>query len=95
MSLTERTLICQDCGQEFIFTIGEQEFYQEKGFQNEPKRCPDCRKSRKMNRGGGGSRERRMYTIVCDGCGSEAQVPFEPREGRPVYCKNCFEQHRR
>ena len=47
MELKDKPLICEDCGQEFIFSIGEQEFYLEKGFENTPKRCPNCRKARK------------------------------------------------
>lgn len=45
--MEDKTLVCKDCGADFIFTIGEQEFYKEKGFDNEPQRCPDCRKARK------------------------------------------------
>ncbi len=45
----DKKLICKDCGQEFLFTEGEQEFYKEKGFENEPVRCPECRKARKQN----------------------------------------------
>ena len=91
MILTDKTLSCQDCGQDFIFTTGEQEFYQEKGFKNEPKRCPDCRRNRKRQRR---ETSRRMHTIVCAECGTEAQVPFEPRTGKPVLCRDCFEAHR-
>ena len=48
--MEDRTLVCKDCGNEFIFTVGEQEFYKEKGFDNDPVRCPDCRKARKQQR---------------------------------------------
>lgn len=48
--LQDKTLVCKDCGAEFIFTVGEQEFYAEKGFTNEPQRCPECRKARKQQR---------------------------------------------
>jgi CxxC-x17-CxxC domain-containing protein len=89
MEFTDKTLTCGECGAEFTFTSGEQEFYQEKGFQNEPKRCPECRSSRKRNRRGGKSSE--LHTVVCAECGSETQVPFEPTQGRPVYCRDCFE----
>lgn len=88
MIIGDKTLICQDCGNEFIFTVGEQEFYQEKGFQNEPRRCMDCRKNRKRDRRSG---SKSLYTVTCAECGMETQVPFEPREGRPVYCRDCFE----
>ncbi len=48
--LQDKTLVCKDCGTEFVFTVGEQQFYAEKGFTNEPQRCPDCRKARKQQR---------------------------------------------
>ncbi len=48
--MPDKTLVCKDCNQEFVFTEGEQTFYQEKGLQNEPQRCPDCRKARKRER---------------------------------------------
>ena len=81
----DKTLVCKDCGQEFIFTASEQEFYAEKGFTNEPQRCKPCRVARKGN-----ARNRQMYDAVCAECGSPCQVPFEPREDRPVYCSDCF-----
>jgi CxxC-x17-CxxC domain-containing protein len=85
----DKTLICKDCGAEFIFTAGEQEFYAEKGFTNEPQRCKPCRAAKKH---GGGQRE--MYTAVCASCGGEARVPFQPRDDRPVYCSDCFSRER-
>jgi len=91
MILTDKTLVCRDCGEEFVFTVGEQEFYQEKGFTNEPKRCPDCRKAKKQDRRSG---SKRLYTVICAECGRETQVPFEPKTGKPVYCRECFESRR-
>lgn len=91
----DRTLVCQDCGQEFVFTAGEQEFYAEKGFENEPKRCKDCRVSRRNNSRSSGERPpRQMYDAICAECGAETQVPFRPVEGRPVYCLDCFQQQK-
>ncbi|MFC1902954.1 zinc-ribbon domain containing protein [Chloroflexota bacterium] len=91
MALEDKTLVCRDCGQEFIFTTGEQEFYSSHGLQNEPTRCPECRAARRRDRSGGGyGQPRKMHTVVCDSCGEETTVPFEPREGRPVYCKECY-----
>ncbi len=89
MSFTDKELQCANCGATFTFTAGEQEFYATKGFTNEPKRCPECRTAKKTERGGFGG-PRRMYTAVCAACGVETEVPFEPREGRPVYCKECY-----
>lgn len=88
----DKTFACKDCGQEFIFTAGEQEFFAEKGFTNEPQRCKACRDARKG--GNSSSRERRddrpMYEAVCASCGKHCKVPFEPRTDRPVYCSDCF-----
>ncbi|MEA5142834.1 MAG: zinc-ribbon domain containing protein [Oscillibacter sp.] len=84
----DKTIVCKDCGQEFTFTAGEQEFYAERGFQNEPQRCKACRNARK----GGAGREggRQMYDAVCAECGKPCKVPFQPRDDRPVYCSDCF-----
>ena len=93
MAFQDKNLTCVDCGQSFVFTAGEQEFYASKGYTNEPKRCPTDRAARKSERGGGGgfsSGPRQMYSAVCANCGKEAQVPFQPRSDRPVYCSDCY-----
>ncbi|MCX6004198.1 MAG: zinc-ribbon domain containing protein [Chloroflexi bacterium] len=90
MALEEKTLTCAECGKPFIFTIGEQEFYESKGLQNEPKRCADCRSNRKQSRGRNSGQPRQMYHATCARCGSDCEVPFEPRQERPVYCSNCY-----
>lgn len=82
----DKVLICQECGKEFVWTAGEQEFYASKGFTNEPKRCPACRKKRRE----GQKPTRVMYDAVCAACGKPCKVPFQPTEGRPVYCSECF-----
>ncbi len=82
----DKTLTCKECGKEFIFTSGEQEFYAEKGFQNEPQRCKDCRDARKA----AAKSARTMYDAVCAACGADCKVPFKPTEDRPVYCSECF-----
>ena len=81
----DKTLTCKECGEEFVFTAGEQEFFAEKGFENEPQRCKACRDARKN-----GTREREMFEATCERCGGIARVPFKPREDRPVYCSECF-----
>ena len=82
----DKTLKCKECGNDFVFTAGEQEFYAEKGFQNEPHRCKNCRDKRKN-----ATREQReMFTTTCANCGKEAKVPFQPTSDRPVYCSECF-----
>src|SRR5262245_46356821 len=100
-TLEDKTIKCVDCGEDFIFTVGEQEFYREKGLTHWPTRCKRCREARKTQRGdrpagaggggggGGGGRGprpvRQMYTAICANCGAETQVPFAPTSGRPVY----------
>jgi CxxC-x17-CxxC domain-containing protein len=92
MEFQDKTLKCKDCGADFVFTAGEQEFYAEKGFENEPGRCRDCRSARKRERN---TKPRQMFTVVCSGCGVTTEVPFEPKDGRPVYCRDCYEAQRR
>ncbi len=87
---TDKTLKCKDCGADFVFTAGEQEFFAEKGFVNEPQRCKACRDARK-NAGKGA---RTFYEATCASCGNIAKVPFEPKEDRPVYCSECFAKQR-
>jgi CxxC-x17-CxxC domain-containing protein len=82
----DKTLVCEDCSNEFIFTAGEQEFFQAKGYTTEPKRCKDCRRKRREERGD----RREMYPVVCSGCGKDTEVPFKPRGDRPVYCQQCY-----
>jgi len=92
VAYADRTLTCVECGSEFTFTADDQEFHARKGYQ-EPKRCPSCRQSRRSDRGGGGGGyggSRQMYDAVCDNCGANTQVPFLPRQDRPVYCSDCF-----
>ena len=129
---TDRTITCLDCGQEFTFTAGEQEFYAQRGFTEPPKRCPSDRALRKAQRSrgasddggnggrwsaqsydggysssfagapagyssGGGYRERRpreLFEAVCADCGKTASVPFRPTGNKPVYCSDCFQNHR-
>ncbi len=96
MSIEDRTLHCTDCETDFVFSAQEQEFFQSKGYTNDPKRCPECRRARKATRNGadGYPARRQMFPAVCAQCGVETEVPFEPREGRPVYCSECFNQVR-
>ncbi len=97
MSFVDKDLTCADCGKTFAFTAGEQEFHAQKGFTNNPGRCPDCRAARRQQRdgyssGGGGSYggSREMFSATCATCGKEARVPFQPRGDKPVYCSDCF-----
>ena len=97
MGFVDKTIECVDCGIPFTFTADEQEFFATKGYTNEPKRCPACRAARKSERyehGGGFRSERQMFPAVCAQCGKNCEVPFEPREGRPVYCSDCYNKNR-
>lgn len=85
----DKTLNCKDCGEEFMFSASEQDFYAEKGFTNEPQRCKPCRQARKN-----GGVQREMFSATCAECGGEAKVPFQPRDDRPVYCSDCFSRQR-
>ena len=109
MYASDKTLVCQDCNQEFVFSASEQQFYADRQF-SEPRRCPTCRAARKAQRGdfgggashggGGGSRggyssgPREMFSATCSSCGREAQVPFRPSGTKPVYCSDCFTSRR-
>ena len=97
MAFEDKDLVCRECGETFSFTSGEQEFYQSRGLVNEPGRCPTCRAARRKGGGGGfrSDQPRTMHPAVCASCGVDTEVPFEPRQGRPVYCKDCFETQRR
>jgi len=100
MSFQDKSIQCSDCGATFNFSVEEQEFFQTKGFTNEPKRCPTCRAAKKQSMsgssssGGGyrsyGSAPRQMFPVKCATCGKDTEVPFEPRGDRPVYCSDCY-----
>jgi CxxC-x17-CxxC domain-containing protein len=94
MEFQDKVLVCRDCNKEFLFSAGEQAFYAEKGFQNQPTRCRNCRTARKG--GGPGPTDsgvsRPLFSAVCSECGKETQVPFKPTAGKPVYCRECFQK---
>ena len=93
MEYQDRVLKCVECGAEFVFTSGEQMFFADKGFKNEPKRCKAC----KTKRGASattGNYQRAETRTTCSQCGKETTVPFKPTQGRPVYCRECFQQRR-
>lgn len=95
LSFQDKTITCSDCNTAFTFTAEEQQFFQTKGYTNEPKRCPACRQARKAQSGRGGYRaQREMFPATCAQCGKETTVPFEPRGDKPVYCSDCYRQTR-
>ncbi len=87
----DKTLVCRECGNEFIFTAGEQEFFSERGLINEPRRCPVCRRMRRRDERG----KKGFFEVVCAGCGEVTRVPFEPKPERAVYCSDCYLKRRR
>ena len=91
MEFQDKMLRCVDCGTEFIWTAGEQLFFADKNFKNEPKRCKTCKGKRTA---GPTVRERVETTTTCSACGKETTVPFKPTQGRPVFCKECFQQRK-
>lgn len=101
MEFEDKTLTCKECGTNFIWTTGEQEFYQQRGLTNQPGRCGDCRAARKASGGGYGgggggggyasSGPREMFEATCTDCGNMARVPFQPTPGKAVRCSSCFE----
>jgi len=95
MEFQDKILTCRDCGAQFVFSAGEQEFFRQRGFENEPTRCPDCRAARRRDRGSRSGGSRRMYPAICADCGAECEVQFEPRGDRPVYCRDCYNKRRR
>lgn len=93
MSFQDKVLSCVECGAEFLFTAGEQIFFADKGFKHEPRRCKNCKGKRKQN--WSGNHYQRVETVtICSQCGRETTVPFKPTQGRPVYCRECFQQRR-
>ncbi len=88
MEFTDRVLKCVDCGEEFVFTAGEQLFFHDKQFKNDPKRCKQC----KGKRANSGPRVRTETRTRCSACNEETTVPFRPTQGRPVLCRSCFQK---
>jgi CxxC-x17-CxxC domain-containing protein len=98
MEFQDKSLKCIDCGNDFVFTAGEQLFFHDKQFKNEPKRCKTCKAARANPASGGGGRPSSHQKVetrtTCSGCGKETTVPFKPTQGRPVLCRECFQQKR-
>jgi CxxC-x17-CxxC domain-containing protein len=90
MEFVDKILKCVDCGNDFVFTAGEQLFFHDKQFKNDPKRCKQCKSKRSRS----GSAVRSETRTTCSECGTETTVPFKPTQGRPVLCRQCFQQKR-
>ena len=89
MSYADKTITCRDCGMDFVFTAGEQEFYAQKGFSNEPSRCPSCRQQRKGGGGGGSSGRGSGGYGERDSYGSRGGYSSGPREMHTATCASC------
>ena len=96
MEFQDKMLKCMDCGADFVFTSGEQSFFHDKQFKNEPKRCKKCKEKRARNLGlpQSGNYQRVETKAICSGCQRETTVPFKPTQGRPVFCRECFQQRK-
>jgi CxxC-x17-CxxC domain-containing protein len=104
MEFQDKTLKCVDCGADFVFTAGEQLFFHDKQFKNEPKRCKACKGKRlshvtrnasaEHHGNSSGGYQKIETRTTCSGCGKETTVPFKPTQGRPVFCRECFQQRR-
>jgi CxxC-x17-CxxC domain-containing protein len=90
MEFVDRQLKCMQCGADFVFTAGEQLFFHDKQFTNDPKHCKQCKAKR--SRGAGNGRVRSETRTTCSACGAETTVPFKPTQGRPVLCRACFQK---
>ena len=92
MEFQDKSLTCVDCGSDFIWTAGEQLFFADKQFKNEPKRCKACKAKRANRVSAGPTMSSRVETQTqCSACGKDTTVPFRPTQGRPVFCRECFQ----
>jgi len=94
MEFQDKTLDCVDCGAQFIWTAGEQLFFADKNFKNQPKRCKTCKAKRASRAGQAPARERVETQTECSACVKQTTVPFRPTQGRPVFCRECFQQRK-
>lgn len=101
MQFADRFLKCSDCGEDFVFTAGEQLFFYDKQFRNDPKRCKLCKAKRSgLGRSANADAPAALpfskteTRTECSACGVETTVPFKPTQGRPVLCRSCFQQQR-
>ena len=98
VQFVDRILICSDCHGEFVFTAGEQLFFHDKQFKNDPKRCKPCKSRRSgLSAVANGTApaaaglSRTETRTECSECGVQTTVPFKPTQGRPVLCRQCFQ----
>jgi len=90
MEFQDKVLKCRDCGQDFVFTAGEQMFFHDKQFKNVPRRCKACKQKNSPPKSEANHSAKQETAAVCAGCGKETTLPFRPTQGRPVFCRECF-----
>lgn len=94
--LEDKPIRCIDCSQDFIWTVGEQTFFRDKGLQNPPKRCKPCKQAKTerieavIAAQQAGVKQKIEVAVNCAKCGATTTVPFYPSQGRPVFCRSCF-----
>lgn len=95
-ALDDKSIHCIDCSQDFIWTVGEQVFFRDKGLQNPPKRCKPCKQAKTerieavIAAQQAGVKQKIEVSVNCAKCNSLTTVPFYPSQGRPVFCRSCF-----
>lgn len=94
--IQDQNLKCNDCEETFVWTIGEQTFFRDKGLKNPPKRCKPCKKAKThrieavLTAQAEGIKQKIEVIVDCAKCGDVTTVPFYPSQGRPVFCRSCF-----
>jgi CxxC-x17-CxxC domain-containing protein len=94
--IQDKSILCIDCNNQFIWTVGEQVFFRDKGLQNPPKRCKECKQAKNeriaaiTSAQALGVKQRIEVSVTCARCQSTTTVPFYPSQGRPVFCRSCF-----
>jgi len=85
----DKVIHCVECGHDFTWTAGEQQFFRERGYKYAPKRCKDCKRQTAK-----GTRIKVETAVTCDDCGQPTTVPFKPNNGKPVRCRSCFDKRK-
>jgi CxxC-x17-CxxC domain-containing protein len=94
--LQDLPIKCIDCAEQFLWTIGEQAFFHDKGLENPPKRCKECKKAktRRLDLIEKAKLTGKKHVIEvrtqCARCMQQTTVPFYPSQGKPVFCRACF-----
>lgn len=94
--LDDKTILCIDCSQNFVWSVGEQIFFRDKQLQNPPKRCKECKQAKNerlaaiASAQASGIKQRIEVSVNCARCNASTTVPFYPSQGRPVFCRSCY-----